>query len=278
MSRQAEALTWERSRAGKSELLMLVKIADLADDDGRNAWPEVPALMKYCRMSERGAQYTLRRLVETGEIEIEHNDEDREIVLRGGRKFRPKWFIHVRCVCVWEEYQHETEPAKIAGFETGRPRRKPAKIAGSAKPETRKVCVENPQSLREKPAKIVDGLSIRARAFDPLVDPAVEQVQGAAPPALPQKNADDPGRNLRVITKLAHEVLDLYEGLRDCGMAEVSESVKVRCAELAIAYWPGDVLQRAIDSAVYQRQRAGKPAVLVDSAANSAFRLHAEAH
>jgi len=112
---------------------MLVKIADLPDDDGRNAWPEVRRLMKFCRMSERAVQYTLARLVSSGEIEIEHNDSGREIVLRGGRTFRPKWFIHVRCAYAWDQYQHESgKPAKVASsasvLRPGRPKRNPQSL------------------------------------------------------------------------------------------------------------------------------------------------------
>jgi hypothetical protein len=172
VSRHAEDLTWERARAGKTDLLMLVKIADLADDDGRNAWPEVPRLMKYCRMSERGVEYTLQRLEQQGELLIEHNDAGREIVLRGGRTFRPKWFLHVRCVCEWEAYQRGEKPATLAGLgRAGRPRRKPATLAGSRAIKTRKVCLRNPQRLPAKPASSALGGYI---GIDPAVDPAVE--------------------------------------------------------------------------------------------------------
>jgi len=110
MSKRAEGLTWERARAGKSELLALVKIADLADDDGRNAFPEVAALARWLRASERGVLYILHRLVQAGEIEIEVNDAGRYIELKGGRRFRPKWFLHVRCVYDWEAYQSDVGP------------------------------------------------------------------------------------------------------------------------------------------------------------------------
>jgi hypothetical protein len=288
MGRLAETLVWERSRAGKSDLLMLVKIADGADDEGRNAWMEVPHLMKYCRASERATQYTLHRLVEAGEIEIEYNDEGRDIPLKGNRRFRPKWFIHVRCICAWDAYQNEgEEPATSAGSETpfraGRSKRKPATSAGSKTRTTRNFCTRNPQKHVEKPA--TSGSAYKEGSLNDLL---VEQVQGAAPPPRPERagaarrdtapktETENPDDNLRVITKIAHEVLDLHAQTADVSEGEIVEAVKRHCATLDIAY-RSDVVSRAIDSALYQRRRAGKPSLIRGSSGESAFRLQSEA-
>lgn len=244
MSRLAEALTWERSRAGGHDLLTLVKIADLTDDEGRNAWPEVPYLMEKCRMKERRTQYVLRRLVANGEIEIEMNAEGREITLRGGRKFRPKWFIHVLCVCAWAKYQRGWKPAKVAGFRTGRPKRKPADSADSRKHETRKKRHRNPHGRAAKPAN-----PSSAYKEGSLSDPLVDQKQGpAAPAALPDSN-------LNVITKLAHELLDTLGFPRADEFGEYSAQLKQHCADEHIAY-DSDVVRKALDSAIYQQRHA----------------------
>jgi hypothetical protein len=101
-------------------------------------------------MSERGAQYTFRHLTEQREIDVEDNVEGRVVTLADGRQFMPKWFIHVRCVCAWAQYQSDRDrdgsekPAPFAGFKIGRPRRKPANRADSE--------AENPQTVRSKPA------------------------------------------------------------------------------------------------------------------------------
>lgn len=282
MSKRTEALVWDRSRAGKSDLLMLVKIADLADDDGRNAWPEIPMLAKWTRSSLRGALYILHRLEGAGEIEIDHNDAGREIVLRGGRRFRPKWFIHVRCVCAWDAYQTETrkdrgfspgaESAKLAdsvsAFRRGRPtRRKMGPPNETPDRNAQSLPIENPQSFPSNP----NGLSAKSaksrHAYKErsVSDPVVEQVQGAA---LPKKRSragasprphlpvgppqDRPADHLAVITKVAHEVLDLVGTKADLG--ELTDSVKCRCASLRIAY-DADVVRKAVDSALHQRQR-----------------------
>lgn len=242
MSRLAEALTWERSRVGGHDLLTLVKIADLTDDEGRNAWPEVPYLMEKCRMKERRTQYVLRRLVAKGEIEIEINAEGREITLRGGRKFRPKWFIHVLCVCAWAKYQRGWKPAKVAGFKRGRPKRKPADIADSRKHEIRKKRRRNPHGGSAKSAN-----PSSAYKEGSLSDPLVDQKQGAAPPtALPKDN-------LNVITVLAHTVLDSLGLPNDNELGEYGAVLKQACASEKILY-DSDVVRKALDSAIWQRQ------------------------
>jgi hypothetical protein len=63
---------WHYSKARKGELLMLLAIADFANDDGE-AWPSVPTLAKKSRLSERQAQYALRRLVKSGELKLSKN-------------------------------------------------------------------------------------------------------------------------------------------------------------------------------------------------------------
>lgn len=252
MGRLAESLVWERTRVSKGDLAMLVKIADLADDEGRNAWPEVKGLMKYCRASERATQYTLARLERMGEIEIEYNEGGREITLRGGRTFRPKWFIHVRCVCAWEEYEREgKESATFAdsasGLRRGRPRRKSARVADFESKEIR-------NNLHINPQKHVDQSATSGSAYKEgsVSDPLVEQKQGLAPRYPPEnQEPEDPEKNLSVLTKLAHEVFDLLSTKADIG--EVTDALKWRCSKLAISHYPGDVLRRAIDSALWQR-------------------------
>lgn len=63
---------WESSQHAGSDLLMLLAIADFADDDG-NAYPAVATLAKKCRMKPRNCQYILRTLEQSGELTIEAN-------------------------------------------------------------------------------------------------------------------------------------------------------------------------------------------------------------
>jgi len=61
---------WEHSRHKGSELLLLLAIADFADDDGR-AYPSIARLATKTRLSKRNVQLVLRRLEESGELAIE---------------------------------------------------------------------------------------------------------------------------------------------------------------------------------------------------------------
>ncbi len=76
MSVRSITRVWERSRQSGSELLMLLAIADFADDDGQ-AYPAVSTLATKCRMQLRNAQYVLGALKASGELEIRPNEGPR---------------------------------------------------------------------------------------------------------------------------------------------------------------------------------------------------------
>lgn len=69
MSVRAMAKVWELSSHSSRELLMLLAIADFADDDGR-AYPAIGTLAKKCRMSSRNAMRILASLRNSGELQI----------------------------------------------------------------------------------------------------------------------------------------------------------------------------------------------------------------
>lgn len=70
MSIKAMSHVWEHSNQKGSRLLMLLAIADFADDHGV-AYPGIERLAKKTRMSERNAQMTLRALEQAGELTIQ---------------------------------------------------------------------------------------------------------------------------------------------------------------------------------------------------------------
>lgn len=70
------ARVWAGSKHGGSALLMLLAIADFADDDG-NAYPSVATLATKCRMKPRNAQFVLRELRLSGELEVRENEGPR---------------------------------------------------------------------------------------------------------------------------------------------------------------------------------------------------------
>lgn len=73
MSVRTMARVWEHSRHGGSELLMLLAIADFADDDGR-AYPSVATLARKTRMGSRNANYLLKALQASGELTVRLNE------------------------------------------------------------------------------------------------------------------------------------------------------------------------------------------------------------
>lgn len=76
MSVRTMARVWDQSVHSGTELLMLLAIADFADDEG-NAYPAVPTLATKCRMSPRNANFILSALRETGELEVRPNEGPR---------------------------------------------------------------------------------------------------------------------------------------------------------------------------------------------------------
>ena len=58
---------WRHSKARQGDLLVMLAIADFANDDGE-AWPSVGTLAKKSRLSEREIQYALRRMEQSGEL------------------------------------------------------------------------------------------------------------------------------------------------------------------------------------------------------------------
>lgn len=62
-------LVWQHSKQKGSALIMLLAIADHADDAGV-AYPGVESLAQKCRMSERNIRYLGESLAQSGELEI----------------------------------------------------------------------------------------------------------------------------------------------------------------------------------------------------------------
>lgn len=70
------ARVWEFSKNKGNDLLMLLAIADFADDDGR-AYPSVSTLAEKCRMKPRNASAILSALRASGELDVRMNEGPR---------------------------------------------------------------------------------------------------------------------------------------------------------------------------------------------------------
>lgn len=61
---------WKHSKHGGTELLVLLAIADNANEEHAEAWPSIAYLAQKTRMTERGVQKVIRRLQQSGELEV----------------------------------------------------------------------------------------------------------------------------------------------------------------------------------------------------------------
>lgn len=255
MSKRAETLVWERARAKGSNLLVLVRLGDCADDDGRDAWPGLKRLAAWCRLTERALRYILHKLERDGEIVIDLNTDGRHVLI-GRRRFHPEWFIHLRCVFDWEAYQLEPESENFSSshFPKGRKRRGPvmAKFSDSAEKQSENISAKSEAGFTEIGKNTYGGYI----GIDPLVDPLVEQEQGAAPPPLHEtrRRTDDDDPNFRVILKTAHDAIDI-EGVL-ASDADLKDTVKSLCCIRNLNFGSnGDLVNKAIDAARWQRTR-----------------------
>lgn len=64
---------WDVSEHEGTELLMMLAIADFADDDG-HSYPSVTTLAKKCRLQPRRANYILAALQASGELQVRKNE------------------------------------------------------------------------------------------------------------------------------------------------------------------------------------------------------------
>ena len=71
MSVKIMSKVWEESRQSGSALLMLLAIADHANDDGV-CWPSIATLAAKARVQERQARNLIAHLAEAGELQIQH--------------------------------------------------------------------------------------------------------------------------------------------------------------------------------------------------------------
>lgn len=72
MSVKASRLVWSSSKHGGTYLLVMLAIADFADDNGI-AYPSVSTIGKWCKLQPRSVNKVLRVLRQSGELQVEFN-------------------------------------------------------------------------------------------------------------------------------------------------------------------------------------------------------------
>jgi hypothetical protein len=71
MSIDVMSWVWRHSQSVGNDRLVLLAIADNAEDDGTNAWPKQATLARKTRLSEDTVRRATRRLIELGELEVD---------------------------------------------------------------------------------------------------------------------------------------------------------------------------------------------------------------
>lgn len=71
MSVRVMSWVWDNSPVGGTDRLVLLAIADNADDTGGNAWPAIATLARKTVVDERTVQRSIRRLTEGGHLRVE---------------------------------------------------------------------------------------------------------------------------------------------------------------------------------------------------------------
>lgn len=72
MSVKVSSLVWEHSKQEGSALLVLLALADNANEDTFEAWPSVETIAKKARIKPRQVQNILAKLQEDGELEVKY--------------------------------------------------------------------------------------------------------------------------------------------------------------------------------------------------------------
>lgn len=127
---------WRESKVSiVSELLVLLAIADHADEYGGNAWPSIATIARKCRLSERRIQQIISSLVANGFLEVErqaggtpdmrddHRPNRYRVIMDGAKRVAPGSDIGVKSKDVRGETQgtdgvKPTAP-KPLGIDTG---------------------------------------------------------------------------------------------------------------------------------------------------------------
>jgi hypothetical protein len=230
---------WRYSQApDMSALLILLALADWADDDGY-CFPSRRAIGDKTGASPSTVKRAMREHIARGEVE--------RVAERGHTVPNPREFVGrtgFKATNLYRITLVDKLGSKRPEFlERNRARATPVPDRlddqdwGQPEPETGAMVNAELGPGTATPIR-------STRQIDPSDDTSENVQAGAAAPP-PPENADE---NIGVITKIAHESIDL------CGLSDLPEVVKSRCASLHIAYDSG-VVRKAIESAQWQRRR-----------------------
>lgn len=241
MSVRALSAAFEESRATDSAFVVLLAMADWADQNGR-CYPSYGQIAEKARVSRASAIEGVRKLIKLGEIErVEQGKAPDESDDESPANVRSQWRNLYRIVLVRPRAQGVQNSDHLENGRNGAQVVQPSDPLGDSRQDAGSP-INTPQVVQPTDPHI------RSRPSD---RPSVLKA-GAAPRSSEKKtDDDDPEKNLHIITRLAHEVLDLVGLQADLG--DIADALKTRCSHLRVAY-TGDLIRRAVDSAIWLRQ------------------------
>lgn len=252
MSVKALSAVFEDSCAKDSAFVVLLAMADWADHNGR-CYPSYAQIAKKARISRATAIASITELVKLGELERVEQGQAPTDDDEAPAKVRTQWRNLYRIALVRPRPQvvqppdHQPSPEPEPQVVQPLDHLEPEAVQPSDHLSDGAVALGSPTDT----AQVVQPTGSHIRN-SPSGRPSEELKAGAAPrpPAL-----DDPDDNVGVITKIAHETIDL------CGeISELDEAVKCRIADLnrgrderSKIRYDSAVVRKAIESAQWQR-------------------------
>ena len=153
MSVYAMSWVWKHSRAAATDRLVLLAIADCANDRGE-AWPSMAALVEKTALSERTVQRAVGTLVDLGELSAS---------VGGGRGKTTKYRLI-------QPPDNETPSEKPRNPRPDTPTQQPRNADGESK-KPRQPVKETPSSTTENPVTVTPG-TIREPSREPSQEPS----------------------------------------------------------------------------------------------------------
>lgn len=194
---------WKQSKQKGAQLLLLLAIADCADEDGY-AWPQILPLAKKTRMSERHVRRMIDEISESGEILIDKTKKaHRYLITVELTEAQILKIIKSRSL-VFEK----ATPDKMSAIDTGQDVRygkaTPDKIAGITPDKMSAIKTDDTghlvRSQKSDPPQVVDSLHARGRELilETSIKPSIQEqtsTSAAPPSAVASANPPDSIQN-----------------------------------------------------------------------------------
>ncbi|NGO73469.1 helix-turn-helix domain-containing protein [Streptomyces sp. SB3404] len=200
MSIKVTNWVWARSESRNGPRLVMLALADRADDDGF-AWPSIEDLCERTKLSPRAVQKAISNLVELGELKVESG---------GGRRVRNRYTI-IPKPCTSDGVTSEY-PGPSDGVTDGKPRTSDG-VSPEETPhfeaETPHFATETPSIVRENPVK---------SAGEPPLEPPEEPSGNHHNNPAAKKDRLTAARDAEEEDRLPEEIVRLQDAMSGAGI------------------------------------------------------------